>query len=99
MTNAARTSLRAAGREVVIFRSLRHVIRPGLGSPQFQDGRTALLADYRNRLLSLAGAKTIPTLDMANDDGLILKKELRPRIGKSGAPGGDPLRNSREAST
>jgi NAD(P)H dehydrogenase (quinone) len=60
------------------------------------DERAALLADYRNRLLSLATASAIPALDMANYDGLILKEELRPRIAKSAAPNGDPLRDSRE---
>jgi len=42
--------------------------------------RTALLAAYRKRLLSLGTASPIPTLDMANYDGLILKEQLRGRV-------------------
>jgi NAD(P)H dehydrogenase (quinone) len=36
--------------------------------------RMAVLADYRNRLLSLAKAPELPALDMANYDGLIRKQ-------------------------
>jgi NAD(P)H dehydrogenase (quinone) len=63
------------------------------------DERTAVLANYRNRLLSLSTAATIPVLDMANYDGLILKGELRRRIDHSAASVGDALRDSRDAST
>ena len=41
------------------------------------DGRTEYLARYRRRLLSLATAPTIPGLEMANYEHLVLKKELR----------------------
>jgi NAD(P)H dehydrogenase (quinone) len=59
------------------------------------DERTALIADYRDRLLSLATAPAIPALDMANYDGLILKEALRSHIAKSNAPIGDPSPDSR----
>ena len=39
------------------------------------DERTTCLAQYRRRLLSLTTAPTIPTPDMANYDGLVLKRE------------------------
>jgi NAD(P)H dehydrogenase (quinone) len=41
------------------------------------NARTAVLADYRNRLLNLATAPASPALDMTNYDGLIRRPELR----------------------
>lgn len=42
-----------------------------------RDERADWLASCRNRLLSLATAAVIPTLDMDNHDGLVLKPTLR----------------------
>jgi len=43
--------------------------------------RTALLADYRKRVLGIATAPTLPAPDMANYEGLVLKPELRAQPG------------------
>jgi NAD(P)H dehydrogenase (quinone) len=38
------------------------------------DERAAVLAEYGRRLLNLSTASAIPALDMANYDGLILRR-------------------------
>jgi len=38
-----------------------------------EEARTACLADYRRRMLSLASAPLLPRLDIAAYEGLVLK--------------------------